>query len=155
MSEQASAPASMQVAIHAQYIRDFSFESPNAPQIFSAVQAQPTVDMGINVQTRKLDANTYEALLMLKLEAKLADKTAFIAELAYGGVFGMPPMPEETLKQFLLIEAPRLLFPFARAIVADAVRDGGFPPVLINPIDFAALYAQQQPAMDAPPQGNA
>lgn len=153
MSEQA--PASVQVAIHAQYIRDFSFESPNAPQVFSSVQTQPTVDMGINVQTRKLDVNTYEVLLMLKLEAKLADKTAFIAELAYGGVFGMPALPEETLKQFLLIEAPRLLFPFARAIMADAVRDGGFPPVLINPIDFAALYAQQQPAMDAPPQGNA
>ncbi len=153
MSEQAPAP--MQVAIHAQYLRDFSFENPNAPQIFSAVQAQPTVDMGINVQTRKLDANTYEVLLMLKLDAKLTDKTAFIAELAYGGVFGMPAMPEETLKQFLLIEAPRLLFPFARSIMADAVRDGGFPPVLINPIDFAALYAQQQPAMDAQPQGNA
>ncbi|MFA6279574.1 MAG: protein-export chaperone SecB [Bdellovibrionales bacterium] len=155
MTEQATTTAPVQVAIHAQYVRDFSFESPNAPQIFSNVQAQPTVDLGINVQTRKLDPHTHEVLLMLKLEAKLADKTAFIAELAYGGVFGMPALPEETLKQFLLIEAPRLLFPFARAVVADAVRDGGFPPVLINPIDFAALYDQQQQAMQAPPQGNA
>lgn len=133
----------LQIAVHAQYIRDFSFESPNAPLIFSSSAAAPVLDMGVNVQTRSLDKNAFEVLLMLKLEAKLEEKTAFIAELAYGGVFSLPALPEDQLKAFLLVEAPRLLFPFARSIIAGAVRDGGFPPVLINPIDFAALYQQQ------------
>lgn len=111
--------------------------------------------MGVNVQTRKLDGNAYEVMLMLKLEAKMEKTTAFIVELAYGGIFGMPAMPEEHLKIFLLVEAPRLLFPFARNIVANAIRDGGFPQVLINPIDFAALYQQQQSQMNQPAAGTA
>ncbi|MGE4351326.1 MAG: protein-export chaperone SecB [Bdellovibrionales bacterium] len=147
---QETAPA--QVAVHAQYIRDFSFESPNAPQIFSPDQPQPHIDMGVNVQTRALDKNnTYEVALMIKLEAKNEKTTAFIAELAYAGIFGMPPLTEEQLKLFLLIEAPRLLFPFARNILANAIRDGGFPQVLINPIDFAGLYQQQISKMEAAP----
>jgi len=145
----------MQVAVHAQYIRDFSFEAPNAPQIFAPTQAQPALDIGVNVQTRGLSDNNFESVLMLKLEAKIEGKVAFIAELAYGGVFGLPEMPEEHVKLFLLVEAPRLLFPFARNIIANAVRDGGFPPVLINPIDFAALYQQQQAKMEQPASGNA
>ncbi len=96
--------------------------------------------MNVNVHTRALAASNYEVLLSIKLEAKIEDKTAFIAELAYGGVFVLPAMPEESLRFFLLVEAPRLLFPFARAILADAVRDGGFPPVMLNPIDFMGLY---------------
>lgn len=156
MTNQPEQQAPLQVAVHAQYIRDFSFESPSAPQVFHSVHsAQPVIDMGVNVQTRPLENNNYEVLLMLKLEAKTADMTAFIVELAYGGVFGMPQMPEEHLKAFLLVEAPRLLFPFARQIIANAARDGGFPQVLINPIDFAALYHAQQSKMDAPAEGNA
>jgi len=155
MTEQAPAQNGPQIAVHAQYIRDFSFESPNAPAIFNPSQAGPQLDMGVNVQTRKLDQDTYEAVLMIKLEAKLEDKTAFIAELAYAGIFGLAGLPEAHLKPFLFIEAPRLLFPFARNIIANAVRDGGFPQVLINPIDFVSLYQQQQPQMDAPVEGNA
>jgi preprotein translocase subunit SecB len=134
---------SLQVAVHAQYIRDFSFENPNAPQIYGALKNQPVLEMGVNIQTRPLEESSHEVLLMLKVEAKTESQTAFIVELSYGGVFGVPGLPEEHLKPFLLIEAPRILFPFARAIIADAVRDGGFPPVLINPIDFATLYQQQ------------
>jgi preprotein translocase subunit SecB len=159
MTEQtpASAPEQqpVQVAIFTQYVRDFSFESPLAPQIFSQMQAQPVLDMGVNVQTRKLDGDAHEVMLMLKLEAKVDGKTAFIAELAYGGVFGIPPMPDEQMKFLLLAEAPRLLFPFARNIVSNAVRDGGFPQVLINPIDFGSLYQQQQAALNQTPQGSA
>lgn len=147
--------APMQIAVHAQYIRDFSFEAPNVPQIFAPTQSQPALEMGVNVQTRGLGDNNYESVLMLKLEAKIDGKVAFIAELAYGGVFGLPAMPEEHIKVFLLVEAPRLLFPFARNIIANAVREGGFPPVLINPIDFGALYQQQQGQMDQAPQGTA
>lgn len=153
MTEQNQEQNLMQVAVHAQYIRDLSFESPSAPQIFAQAQTQPVIDMGVNVQTRPLEQNNYEVVLMIKLEAKTETATAFIAELAYAGVFGLPAMPDEQLKAFLLVEAPRLLFPFARNILANAVRDGGFPQVLLNPIDFAAVYQAQQSQMQAPAQG--
>ena len=152
---QPAAQQPFQVAVYTQYVRDLSFESPQAPQIFSQLQTPPALDMGINVQTRKMDGDAHEVMLLLKLEAKVADKIAFIAELAYGGVFGLPPVAPEQERVFLLVEAPRLLFPFARQIIANAVRDGGFPQVLVNPVDFGALYLQQQGAMEQPPQGNA
>lgn len=156
MTDQEQNQGPLQVAVHAQYIRDFSFESPNAPQIFGQAQnAAPVIDMGVNVQTRALEAHTYEVMLMIKLDAKIENTTAFIAELAYGGVFSVPAIPDEHLKVFLLVEAPRLLFPFARQIVASAVREGGFPQVLINPIDFGALYQSQQGKMDGEAAGNA
>lgn len=155
MTDQPQEQAPVQVAVHAQYIRDFSFESPNAPQIFAPSQKAPVIEMGINVQTRKLEGSNHEVMLMLKLEAKVETTTAFIAELAYGGVFGVPVLSDEQLKMFLLVEAPRLLFPFARGIIANAVREGGFPQVLINPIDFVALYQQQAAQMNQQPQGNA
>ena len=139
-SQQPPQPAGMPVTVAAQYVKDFSFESPNAPQIFSPTQTQPEISMGVNVHTRNMGGPNHEILLALKLEAKLADKVAFIAELVYGGVFVLPQMPEEQLRFFLLVEAPRLLFPFALSILANAVRDGGFPHVMINPIDFFALY---------------
>lgn len=148
-------PEAFQVSVNVQYIKDFSFESPNAPQIFGPLAAEPAMNMGVNVQTRTLAENTYEVLLMLKLEATVQDKTAFIAELAYGGVFTLPPMPEDHLKAFLLVEAPRILFPFARSIVANAIRDGGFPQILINPIDFYAMYQSQAAQMQEPAAGSA
>jgi preprotein translocase subunit SecB len=136
-----SPPAgSMQIGIGAQYIKDFSFESPGAPQIFAPTQTAPELNIGVNVHTRGMGENAYEVLLALKLDTKLGGKTAFIAELTYGGVFMIPALPEDQLKMFLLVEAPRLLFPFARSIIANVVREGGFPPVMINPIDFMALY---------------
>jgi len=156
MTETPAAPAPIQIGVSAQYIKDFSFESPGAPQIFAAPQAQPEMNMGVNLHTRPLAENTHEVLLALKLEARLAGKTAFIAELSYGGVFVLPPLPEEHLKPFLLIECPRLLFPFARSILSNAVREGGFPQILINPIDFGALYqANKNHVGMLPPAGAA
>jgi preprotein translocase subunit SecB len=140
----AAAPTSIPVGLGAQYIKDFSFESPNAPQIFAALQTQPQLSIDVNVLSRALGDNTYESMLKLKLESKLGGKTAFIAELSYAGLFGLPELPEDQIKLFLLIEAPRLLFPFARSIVANAVREGGFPNIIIQPIDFMALYASQR-----------
>ncbi len=156
MTEQPKAPApeGLQVGIHAQYIRDFSFENPNAPQIYAPTQTPPVFNVSVNVGTRGLDPHVFEVTLKLKIEASVEQKTAFIAELAYAGIFGLPALPEEHQKAFLLIEAPRLLFPFARSILTNAVIDGGFPPVPLNPIDFAALYHQQQTQM-AVPQGTA
>ncbi|MDR3448808.1 MAG: protein-export chaperone SecB [Alphaproteobacteria bacterium] len=137
-------PAQVQVGLGAQYIKDFSFESPNAPQVFASLQNQPQLNIDVNVLSRSLGEGAFEAVLQLKLDSKVGGKTAFIAELAYAGVFVLPQMPEEQLRMFLLVEAPRLLFPFARAILANAVREGGFPNLVIQPIDFLSLYAQQR-----------
>jgi preprotein translocase subunit SecB len=158
MSEQAKPegqPAPVQVTVNVQYIKDFSFESPNAPQVFSPSSGAPVINLGVNVQTRGLAENTYEVVLQLKLDAQVEGKTAFIGELAYAGVFTIPPLSEDHLKMFLLIEAPRILFPFARSIMANAVRDGGFPQILINPIDFAAMYQANVAQMNAPAAGSA
>jgi preprotein translocase subunit SecB len=133
-------PDRFPVTVQAQYIKDFSFESPNAPHIFAPTQVGPEIQMGVNLQTRALSPNNYEVVLMLKLDAKLEGKTAFIAEMAYGGIFVLPQMPEEQMKLFLLVEAPRILFPFARSAMTNAIRDGGFPYMMIQPVDFMALY---------------
>jgi preprotein translocase subunit SecB len=159
-STPASAPstapdAGMPVTITAQYIKDFSFENPNAPAIFAATNAAPEIGMGVNVQTRGVAENTYEVLLALKLEAKLETKTAFIAELVYGGVFVLPKLQEEHLRLFLLVEAPRMLFPFARATLSLAIRDGGFPHVMINPIDFMSLYLANKDNVGSMPAAGA
>ncbi len=151
-----TAPAgSMPVTISAQYIKDFSFENPNAPQIFAVTNTAPEIGMTVNVQTRGVGENAYEVLLALRLEAKLEGKSAFIAELVYGGVFMLPRMPEENMRLFLLVEAPRLLFPFARATLASAVRDGGFPHVMINPIDFMGLYLANKDNVGSMPAAGA
>jgi len=136
----AAVSTAMQIGIGAQYIKDFSFESPHAPQIFAPTQSQPEINMGVNINTRSIGENAYEVVLLLKLETKVDGKSAFIAELSYGGVFMIPKTPEEQLRGFLLVECPRILFPFARQILMTAVRDGGFPHVMISPIDFAALF---------------
>ncbi|MDD3029608.1 MAG: protein-export chaperone SecB [Alphaproteobacteria bacterium] len=141
---EAQKPANIEIGLGSQYIKDFSFESPNAPQIFNELQAKPDMLMNVNVLSRGLGNGTFESVLNIKLEAKAGDKVAFLVELAYAGLFGLPELPEEQVKLFLLVEAPRLLFPFARAIVANAIREGGFPNVVIQPVDFMALYAAQR-----------
>jgi preprotein translocase subunit SecB len=140
-SPQQPVPPPMQIGVQTQYIKDLSFESPNAPHIFAPTQAAPELKMDFNITTRRMNDNTmHEVALLLRLEVKIGDKVALIAELTYAGLFMLPSMPEEQLKFLLLVECPRLLFPFARAILANAIRDGGFPQFLIHPIDFGAIY---------------
>ncbi len=133
-------PVSVPISVSVQYVKDLSFENPNAPEIFPSLQAAPEMQIGVNVQSRGLGESSYEVVLSLKLEAQTSERKVFIAELVYAGIFGLPAMPEEQLRFFLLVECPRILFPFARSILANAVRDGGFPNVMINPIDFLGLY---------------
>ena len=131
-------PASQpQVAIVAQYIKDLSFENPGAPALMSQ---GPAIDLGVDLQARRGDAEHFEVELKLRVTAKNGDKTAFLLELAYAGLFRVIGVPEEMLQPLLLIQAPHMIFPFARRIVADVVRDGGMPPLMIDPIDFASLY---------------
>jgi len=147
--------APMQIAVGAQYVKDLSFESPNAPQVFAPTQSQPEINLGVNVHTRNLAERNFEVLLALRLEAKLDGKLAFIAELAYGGVFALPPMPEDQMRVMLLVECPRILFPFARQVLMSAVRDGGFPHIMVAPIDFGALYLANKDKIGSMPTAGA
>lgn len=146
---EAPVSAGIPVTITGQYIKDFSFENPNAPQIYASALTAPDILMNVNIQTRGVDVNAYEVLLSLKIEAKLQGKIAFISELIYGGTFTLPEMPEEQMRLFLLVEAPRLLFPFARSILMAAIRDGGFPQVMVNPVDFYSLYVANKDKIGA------
>lgn len=148
MSDDAAAQA-VNFQVNAQYIKDLSFEVPGAPQIFAALAgSQPEVSVQINLDAQPLGNHLYEVTIHLTVESKLKDRTAFILDLTYCGIFTLE-LPEEHLQPMLLIECPRLLFPFARNIIADAVRDGGFPPVLLQPIDFVALYRSRLEHMAA------
>jgi preprotein translocase subunit SecB len=134
-----------QIGLIAQYIKDLSFENPNAPQSLQANGAErPQIDVTINVNARRVGDEGFEVELKTSITAKQSNKNAFIVELLYAGLFGVRNMPEENLEPFLLIEAPRLIFPFARRIIADVTRDGGFPPLMLDPVDFAYLYQQQR-----------
>jgi preprotein translocase subunit SecB len=125
-----------------QYVKDLSFENPNAPGIYQN-QAAPGVDVQFNIAAAQVGEEVHEVVLKIEVRAEAEGQTAFIVELSYAGLFGLRNVPAEHVQPFLLGEAPRLLFPFARRVVADTIRDGGFPPLLLEPIDFAALYMQQ------------
>lgn len=147
MSDPASAapPAALGFNITMQYVKDLSFENPRAPQVFTGGGVQPQVQVSVGVSVAKLADTAYEVTLTLNTEAKQGEDAVFMAELAYAGVVvfqGGPP--EAQIQQLLMIEVPRHLFPFARAILSSATRDGGFPPLLLNPVDFETLYRQQQ-----------
>jgi preprotein translocase subunit SecB len=134
-----TAPA---VGLISQYVKDFSFENPNAPAVFQW-QGQPQIDVQFNIGANQVGDDVHEVLLKIDVRASSADKVAFQVELEYAGLFGIRNVPDEQLQPFLLAEGPRLIFPFARRVLADAVRDGGFPPLLLEPIDFGQLYMQQ------------
>lgn len=163
MSEPNDAPAAEQgqpisIMINAQYVKDLSFENPNAPASLLPSQEPPQLDVSIDVQTRSGPEDSYEVSLHIKADAKVSGKQAFILDLTYAGVATLKNIPQEHLQLVLLIEIPRLLFPFARNMIADITRDGGFAPLLLNPVDFADLYrrhlASQQSAAQQP-VGNA
>ena len=128
-----------------QYVKDLSFENPNAPGIFQE-QAAPEINVQFDIAGAQVGEEVHEVVLKIEVRATIAGKTAFIAELSYAGLFGLRNIPAEHIQPFLLGEGPRLLFPFARRVVADAIRDGGFPPLLLEPIDFNALFLQQAQA---------
>jgi len=137
-----------QVGIISQYVKDFSFENPNSPAVYQW-QTQPRMDIQFNIGSQKVGDDVYEVVLKIEVRAESEERTAFQVELSYAGLFGLRNFPAEQLQPFLLAEAPRLIFPFARRVLADAVRDGGFPPLMLEPIDFAQLYLQQAQAANA------
>jgi preprotein translocase subunit SecB len=159
MSESTPAPAANDeqtavppLVVNIQYVKDLSFEVPGAPGIYSTLRAAPRVDINLDVQARRIQEgqDVFEVTLVIKAEATEATQNGtgapagmprvFLAELSYGGVFTLNGIPENAIEPVLLVECPRVLFPFARNILADVTRDGGFPPVLLQPIDFVALW---------------
>lgn len=153
MSEQGSNPVggdngmsenAPRVHVAAQYIKDLSFENPAAPV---NPNVRPQVELGVDLQARQAEADMFEVEMKVRISASADGKPAFLLELAYAGLFVLQNIPEEVRSQILLIEAPHLLFPFVRRIVADTVRDGGLPPLMIEPIDFSALYRAKMAEM--------
>lgn len=135
--------ASPSLNILAQYVKDFSFENPGAPRSLQARDKAPAINISVNVNANPLSETDFDVILSLNAEAKDGDKVLFNAELAYGGVFRVTGFPQEHMLPVLFIECPRLLFPFARQIISDATRNGGFPPLMIDPIDFAQMFSQR------------
>jgi preprotein translocase subunit SecB len=130
--------------IGAQYIKDLSFENPRGIETLSAIQQNPDVSVDVSTNARPIgEEGMFEVSVFIRAEAALEDAPVFIVELTYAGIVQVSGVPEEDVKPIVLIEGPRHLFPFARAIISNAVRDGGFPPLLINPIDFAQLFIDQ------------
>ena len=127
------------IAINAQFVKDISFEAPHVPQIFTEVKTNPEINVNVDVQAGKIQDTVYQVGLKIKAEAKVEDKVAFLCEVEYGCIATVQ-VPQEHVEPILLIEIPRLLFPFARNIIADLTRESGFPPLMINPIDFVGLY---------------
>lgn len=151
-----TASAQPPMVINGQYVKDLSFEVPGAPAIYAEMQGQnPEIPIHVDINATKLHDNTFEVTLHLKVEARMAgNKAVFIVELAYGGIFTLNVAPEH-VQPMLLIECPRMLFPFARNIIADLTRDGGFPPLMIQPIDFVQLFRARMDMAEAEPIGNA
>jgi preprotein translocase subunit SecB len=144
-----TAPAAGMIS---QYVKDLSFENPNAPAIYQS-QQPPEIDVQFNIGSGQVGPDVHEVTLKIDVKAESGGQTAFIVDLSFAGLFGFRNVPAEQIQPFLLGEAPRLLFPFARRVLADAVRDGGFPPLLLEPIDFGALYLQQAQAQQQGGQG--
>ena len=149
--QQAAAPP-QPLVVNIQYVKDLSFEVPGAPAIYTQLRSQPQVNINLDVQARRLreDQGVFEVSLIIKAEAHdsagqangqaAGGAVVFVAELSYAGVFTLTGLPDNAIEPVLLVECPRILFPFARNILSDVTRDGGFPPVLLQPIDFVALW---------------
>jgi preprotein translocase subunit SecB len=152
---QPGTPATLPLVVNIQYVKDLSFEVPGAPTIYTTLRAQPQVSINLDVQARRITegGNNYEVTLMIRAEAtdpnaptngQTPAQVVFIAELTYAGVFTLNNLPENAIEPVLLVECPRILFPFARNILADVSREGGFPPVLLQPIDFVQLWQSRR-----------
>lgn len=130
--------------VRAQYVKDLSFESPYSPQSLFAPPQRPAIEMGVDLKAQKLQDNVYEVVIQTSARASTESNSLFLVEVAYAGVFHVTGIPDEQLERVLLIDAPFIMFPFLRRVIADVTRDGGFPPLLLDPIDFHQLYLKNR-----------
>lgn len=152
--EAANPEAGPQLSIVTQYIKDLSFENPNSPNSLLPKEKQPEINININVNANPLSDTDFEVILKLEAKAGSGKDMMFNTDLTYAGIFRLTNIPEEAMHAAILIECPRLLFPFARQIVADATRNGGFPPLMVDPVDFARLYQARMAEAAAAEEAN-
>jgi len=141
--EQDGVEAVPSMNILAQYLKDLSFENPNAPQSLAIQDGQPEINISVNVNAKNLAPTDFEVELHIEAQATHEGTAVFAAELLYAGIFRLENIPEEAMHPIILVECPRMIFPFARQILADATQKGGFPPLMLDPIDFASMYEQR------------
>lgn len=146
-------PVMPHIGVLAQYVKDLSFENPNAPRSVSLATQQPAINIQVNVEAKPTSETDFEVVLRLEGKAETQNTVLFNFELVFAGLFRVQNVPAESLQPVVMIECPRLLFPFAREIVATAVRNGGFAPLLLDPIDFVGLYRQRMAAIHPAAQG--
>ena len=138
------AASGAELTVLAQYVKDLSFESPSAPQSLQGPGENPELKIGVNVNAGPRGEDLYEVALQIEAHAKSEAGVIYNAEIMYGGLFRLRNIPKHLLQPVLFVDCPTLLFPFVRRVIADVVRDGGFPPLLLDPIDFASLYTKNQ-----------
>jgi preprotein translocase subunit SecB len=143
------------IRVLAQFIRDLSFENPRAPDSLHSQQGQPAIDLGVEMSARGRPDGLFEVDLKLIATAARENEAVFHLELVYGGLFAISGVAEADIEPVLLVEAPRYLFPYARRVVSDMTSEGGFPPFLLEPLDFASIYAQRKAAAAQQPVGQA
>ena len=141
-SEGAAAPGTASLGIAQQYVKDLSFESPSSPKIFTSQMKQPDVNANFNVEATELGDDLHEVVLTIEINAEIDGEPVFVSEMSYAGICQVKGATPDVMRQALMIEVPRQLFPFARVVIANAIRDGGFPPLLLSPIDFNKLYQE-------------
>lgn len=130
--------------IKGQYVKDISFESPNAPQSLMANNYAPKIEVNVELKAQKLQENIYETTLHITARASNEANALFLADLSYAGIFEISNIPPEHVEPLIMIDCPFVLFPFARRVISDLTRDGGFPPLMLDPIDFHSLYMQNK-----------
>lgn len=143
------------IALRAQYIKDLSFENPRAPASLFSLKEAPQMEVNVNLGAQRLDEQVFEVLIQVQIRAISEKTTIFLMDLAYAGVLEVQAVPEDMLEQAVYVQGAFLLFPYVRRVVSDISRDGGFPPIALEPMDFAAMYAQQRNKAAAPAAGNA
>ncbi len=131
--------------VRGQYIKDLSFENPHAPQSLTLQGGAPTIDVNVDLKAQKLQDNFFETGLHISARASTENGTLFLIDLTYAGIFELSGIPDDRIEPLIFVDAPFVLFPFARRVVADVTRDGGFPPLMLEPIDFHALYLKNRP----------
>ena len=153
MSEQEN-NAGAYLAMRSQYIKDFSFENPHAPGSLMTLKEPPKVDLNVDMAAQRLSEDMFELSMQFNIRA-IGERTLFMVDLIYAGLFTITGVPEERLEQILLVDCAFLLFPYARRVVSDVTRDGGFPPLMLEPIDFLRMYAQKRQEAIAANAGDA
>ncbi|GAB4166400.1 MAG: protein-export chaperone SecB [Rickettsiaceae bacterium] len=132
------------IAVQAQYVKDFSFENPNAPSSLVGIDKAPQIDLALDLHVQKLpEENHYEVEISISAKATSNQKALFLVDLKYAGVFNLINIPPEQIQMLLAVHCPSIIFPYARKIIADATQDGGFQPLMIDPVDFGVLYSKK------------